>query len=473
MSSIILISCPPGYESERRYIFYVIFTEFLGLTCQLREYLEDKVEIRVLGDQAGRRLAWPDVLFQTNPSDWLSADSLPKVPLPKWRAQKDLVEATITDPIIPVIYGRSFEGKDEEMWFVQDAHSIYLGIDIAGSAFFMLTRYEEIVLPDRDKHNRFPAKASLAYREGFLERPIVDEYIEILWACMKRLWPELERRDHSYQLCLSHDVDQPLATVNRPWSQVLRNISGDIIKRRDLALAWRRFKSRITRDPMEDPHNTFDIIMDLNERYGLKSAFYFKSGVTNPKYEEHYSLNSPWIRRLIKCIHERGHEIGFHPSYETYNNPSLFRAELDSFMRVMDELKISQTRRGGRQHYLRWENPTTWQIWEEAGLDYDATLGFADYVGFRCGTCREFPVFNIITRKSLYLRERPLIAMDTTLLSQQYMSLQSEQALDRIERLSGICRCLRGTFSLLWHNNSLIEPWQKQLYLEALEVLTK
>ena len=29
-------------------------------------------------------------------------------------------------------------------------------------------------------------------------------------------------------------------------------------------------------------------------------------------------------------------------------------------------------------HYLRWENTTTLQAWDEAGMNYDSTLGYAD-----------------------------------------------------------------------------------------------
>ncbi len=69
------------------------------------------------------------------------------------------------------------------------------------------------------------------------------------------------------------------------------------------------------------------------------------------------------------------------------------------------------------------------------------------HVGFRCGTCREFPVFDLRTRKALRLLERPLIAMDVTLLSQKYMALQPKRALDWIERLSDACHLLEGTFT--------------------------
>ncbi|WP_427365245.1 hypothetical protein [Candidatus Caldatribacterium saccharofermentans] len=138
---------------------------------------------------------------------------------------------------------------------------------------------------------------------------------------------------------------------------------------------------------------------------------------------------------------------------------------------MADKLHIVQDRWGGRQHYLRWENPVTWQIWDEVGLDYDATLGFADHVGFRCGTCREFPVFDLKARRALRLREIPLMVMDATLLEDRYMGLKPEQALEQIEKLSNICHCFCGSFSLLWHNTSLVQAWQRGLYLNILKVV--
>jgi hypothetical protein len=53
----------------------------------------------------------------------------------------------------------------------------------------MLARYKEVARSDRDEHDRFPAAASLTHQEGFFERPIVNEYLEILWSCVKRLLP--------------------------------------------------------------------------------------------------------------------------------------------------------------------------------------------------------------------------------------------------------------------------------------------
>jgi len=469
MSNVLRILHPPGYVEERSYIFRIIFEEFLGLGYECQEGSGDTVQIRLAHAPEEVALIWSDVLFQTSPENWLTEASLPKAPLPVWNVNHDLPETSLLEGFVPVIYGKPVEGRG---WFTQSESVIRLGLDIAGSVFFMLTRYEEIVLSPRDEHGRFPAKASLAYREGFLERPIVDEYIEILWACMKRLWPGLKRKEQSYRVCLSHDVDHPLGAVNKRWLQVLRSIAGDLVRRKDVSLAYRRAVAKCSGRYDLDPYNTFDLIMDVSERYGLRSAFYFKTDSSNSRFDENYFLDLPWIQELLLRIHERGHEIGLHSSYEAYKDPARTRAEFKALLQLAERLGIVQETWGGRQHYLRWENPITWQIWEDAGLNYDTTLGFAEHVGFRCGTCHEFPVFNLRTRKALRLRERPLIVMDTTLLAPEYMDLRPEQALEWIERLSNTCRRVGGTFTLLWHNTNLSQSWQRKLYLGALEVST-
>ena len=95
--------------------------------------------------------------------------------------------------------------------------------------------------------------------------------------------------------------------------------------------------------------------------------------------------------------HERGHEIGLHPSYRTYLSPQQIKREFRILRHEAELAGIRQEQWGGRQHFLRWKAPDTWQGWEEAGLQYDSTLGYSDRPGFRCGTCYEYPVFNLRT----------------------------------------------------------------------------
>lgn len=466
---MLIIKHPPGHIEERNYVFRVIFKEFLGLSYETQEILGDQVQITLKDDKKERTLILPDVFFQIDSDKWLTLASLPREPLSIWNVSQDLPEARVTNTNMPIIYGKLLENG---RWFKQTEKDITLGLDILGSIFFMLTRYEEIVSSSRDEHDRFPAKASLLCREKILERPIVNEYLEILWACMKLLWSGLERKKRNYRLFLSHDIDHPFVVYNQDWKQIFRNIIGDFINRKDLRLSLQRIECKVKNDFKLDPANTFDFIMDLSEKYGIRSEFYFMTDHTaGPLDGGKYSIDEPEIKYLMQRIYERGHKIGFHASYNSYNDPQQTKEEFKKLVQVTEKLSIKQDSWGGRQHYLRFENPTTWQNWEDARLSYDSTVGFADHIGFRAGTCYEFPVFNLKTKKVLNLIEYPLIVMDVTLWSSNYMGLKLSEITERVINLSKICRYYEGIFTLLWHNSSLLTSSQRKFYVEILNSL--
>src|SRR5699024_2931534 len=147
-------------------------------------------------------------------------------------------------------------------------------------------------------------------------------------------------------------------------------------------------------------------------------------------------------------IHARGHEIGLHPSYNTYLEPGQIALEAERLRRVCAEEGVDQAKWGGRMHYLQWQQPATLRAWEAAGMSYDSTMTYADHAGFRCGTCFEYPAFDPVAGRRLNLRIRPLVVMEGSVLATQYMALSSaSEARERILKLKRICRSVNGTFT--------------------------
>ncbi|WP_197466416.1 hypothetical protein, partial [Oleiphilus sp. HI0080] len=154
--------------------------------------------------------------------------------------------------------------------------NIKIDFDLFGTIFFMLSRFEELVSPERDQHDRFPAKASLAYKYGFLERPIVDEYVELLWACMTKLWPELQRKERTPKIFVSCDADTPFDPTVKTLPRLLRTCAADLLKRKSVTEALKRIQRyhfNKKGDFRFDPNYTFDWYMDVCEQNGLKAAF--------------------------------------------------------------------------------------------------------------------------------------------------------------------------------------------------------
>ncbi len=471
MSIKINIQIPEKYQTERQYIFSVIFDEFLGLDFNVK--ISDRANTKIsLQEKVDRSLIITDKLFNIPEENWLKPDSLPTQPLKIWDINKTKLNPVIVSPHIPVIYGDNPNNSD---FFQQSNEGIYLGLDIFGSAFFMLTRYEEIIKPDRDKHDRFPATASLAYQENFLDRPIINEYLEILWSCLKQLYPQLQRKNRHFKMYISHDVDEPFKYAFMNIYTLAKQSIGDILKRHKIAqsmnniLQWQRVKIGYLE---EDPSNTFNKLMDISEEYDLKSSFYFIADRTDKKIDGNYKIDHPWIRQLIKNIYQRGHEIGLHTSYKTYQDSAQTSKEFGILRKICQKEGIKQKIWGGRQHFLRWKTPTTFQNWADAGLDYDTSLCFADVAGFRCGICYEFSTFNVTSRQHLKLIERPLIVMECTLIDERYMNLglKDNTALKAIIKYKQFCRLFNGNFTLLWHNNRLINELELKLYKQVVSL---
>lgn len=420
-------------------------------------------------DSSGGRLPGElrlsDAFFRGAEGPWLATESMPTLPLPTFEPSAFGIHPKVTASTIPVLFGQSTLSG-----FGTDR--IELGIDVFGSAFFMLSRYEEIVVSTKDRLARFPASESVAHKAGFLGRPLIDEYAEILWEVMRMMWPGLARKRTRSQVLPSHDVDEPSRDAFRGLRAVLKESAGDLLKRHRVRRAiqgpWHWLHGQIALHP-RDAYNTFDRLMDLSDSQGTKSTFFFMAGESNPAFDRAYRLGHPAIRRLMRRIHDRGHEIGLHPSFETFRDAGLLTQEADRLRDMLRRIGVRQDRLGARMHYLRWSMPETWRAMVRAGLDFDASLGFADMAGFRCGTCHQYRAFDVQAGQPLDLEVRPLIAMDVTVMDEQYMGLgTASQAHDLLCKLRERCESVGGSFSILWHNNEFVRPGSWDLYRHAL-----
>ena len=452
----LVVKASPARHEERRYILDVVLSEWLGLDWRLAVEDRDDVRIELDGGTGTAGVTLPDVLLRTPRTQWLTPASLPRSPLPRVPVGPRAAGPLRGADLLPVLYGHRGDGPSSLL--THDGDDVHLQVDLFGSAFFMLTRYEELLDSPRDRHGRFPASSSLAAREGFLGTPIVDAYVELLWAALERGWPRLRRRPRRYRVLLTHDVDDPLATLGRTPVLTARQFAADLVHRHDPGLAVRRARAVLAArrgDHEPDVHNTFDFLMDVSERHGLRSAFYFLAdNEVRAGAQPCHVLGHRWVRDLVGRVHRRGHEVGLHAGFGTYRDADATRAEFDLLRAIADEQGVDQQRWGGRQHYLQWVNPVTWRNWDAAGLDYDCTLGWADQVGFRTGTCREYPVFDLLERRPLRLRERPFQVMDVTLAG--YLSLTPEAAAGAVLAVARECRRYRGTLGVLWHNDEVL-----------------
>lgn len=467
--SIIVIYDNYGFSVPIEYTFDLILSIY-GVGCKvtpLNEFRPEEYKLdRMLVVSYGREYLNTGAKKQIHiyASDffdekYLKPQSMPQTPLPRYQD-------------LPIIYSGS--GR-LDYWVAKSGNLIETNIDIVASAFFMISRYEEVIIDAKDQHDRFPATASLAYKENFLDRPIVNEYIELLWEWIHSLAPDLQReplwpQNKKFAICLTHDVDNIRKYSYKPPVLI---IGGAIVHWGKPGLAFHIALEylAILFHLKKDPYDTFDYITNLEKSSGFKSSFYFKAG-GNSKHDSNDTIKKSRVARLMKSLEKKGCEIGLHPSFHSYNNLRLMASEKSEL-----DKKASNRSYGCRQHYLRWKSPDTWRIQEQLGILYDTSLGFADHIGFRCGFCFPFKPFDVMENRIFDIWELPLTVMEGSLQSPGYQNLSSEEAYEEIIRHIEIVRKFGGVFVLLWHNSALEDSgnWKgwKKVYEETMRYMSQ
>lgn len=463
---MLTVRLPPGADAARRYAVDTLLGEFLGLAyC----YGEPAAPGAVRIEAAGQTLTLAEVFFPAATARWLEPASLPADTASDWHYGVELPEVALPEPTVPCRFVAAAAGPMLRF----DEHSVHCRLDIPGTVFFLLTRYEEAVATARDGHGRVPLAALSRFQRAHLHRPLVDEYVELLFALLQRLWPQLVRRPRSFRLLPSHDVDRPFEYLFMPPARLALRVAADLLQRRAPALALAHARSwwRVRHgDLAADPCNTFDWLMSQSEQRNLQSAFYFICARPGGAIDGDYELEHPAIRALLVDIARRGHEIGVHGSYRSGSDAGQLGRELGRLRALCAAEGITRPVTGGRQHFLRWDAPATIVNWEQAGLVYDSTLTFAEQPGFRCGTCHEHHGYDLRGQRALGVRERPLIVMECSVIDDAYLGLgDGEAARAAMVALKQTCRRFAGDFTLLWHNSRLATARQRQLYMDVLD----
>lgn len=294
----------------------------------------------------------------------------------------------------------------------------------------LFTKKEEYNPLLLDQYERFPYYLSKHrdVMEPTLSKYLIDNGLHLEYPDGKK-----------FALCLTHDIDAIKQTLtNCAVESVKSTIKGNYINSLQYTLSGL--------DKKQHPFRDFEKIMEVEERYGAKSSFYFlalKPG------EKDYNYDLEEISDEIRDISDNGWEVGLHGGHESYNNIKVMIREKELLESVLGKKVV-----GYRNHYLRFKTPDTWEILSKAGFKYDTTFGYADCAGFRNGMCHPFKPFNLNTGTEIDILEIPLAIMDRTLLK-DYMRLNFEKAWKLTKQLIDSVERCNGVITILWHNNSM------------------
>lgn len=338
--------------------------------------------------------------------------------------------------------------------------------DLLLSAFYLGSGCWELDHGLLDQHQRVRGKDSWLERHGFLSLPVIHAYAELIRYRIAEAGLEIPGHRRTYKRWVTCDVDQPRDESCYSMKRMVRRIGRNAVTERSLG-AMHRTATNYRRVQQQgwalDPNNTFDYLMAVNERHSNAMTFFLICGGSHQR-DGSYGIDEPWMRSLMKSIHERGHALGLHGSFDSLRIPGQLRAERGALSKALQDLGITGPM-PSRQHYLRWFPGPSVGVVEEAEISLDSTLGFHDACGFRRGMCCAFPLFDLERWQVSGVVEQPLVVMECAELGAEFSIPRDPAAvLDHFVSLARQCRAYSGTFTFLWHNSFLHQAVHKRMY---------
>jgi hypothetical protein len=206
---------------------------------------------------------WQDVMagmFHTIRASWMHPPPEPLASL-------------VCDFAVPFSCAR--QKKQCPLFLAVNEHCVKCPVDLPVSMLLTLSRFEEVRAKERDIHGRFKASTSVAFRDGFLHRPVVDEYGLALEQALTYLLPTWRPAKRTLRIKLSHDVDD----VGVPFSfrSACRHT---VLRHNPLATLRDVFGKALGLWPTHLDNIRRIVLLSLDR--GLDSAVYWAAGPASP-----------------------------------------------------------------------------------------------------------------------------------------------------------------------------------------------
>jgi len=318
-----------------------------------------------------------------------------------------------------------------------------LPYDIFSAIFYMVSRYEEYMPYTPDKHGRFEVSMSYAGIRGVQHVPVVDYWLMQLREVIEQFYPGEIAKQEPYTFLPTYDIDQFWCYRHKGF---LRNSAGFM---RDLFKGKTReagIRLRVIFSSEKDPFDSYEYQDSLHQKYALKPIYFIHPG-TYGTFDKNIPLHKHAVVKMVQALAKK-YTIGLHPSYCSAENPDLLQQEIKAFSDLTGT-PVSCC----RQHFLRIHIPDTYRNYLACGITHDYSLGWASDNGFRAGTGRSFPFYDLKKEQETALILHPLTMMDGAF--KNYKKQSAKEAMQEAESMINALKETGSSCISLWHNESL------------------
>lgn len=314
--------------------------------------------------------------------------------------------------------------------------------DIFSAVFYLVTRYEEYLSFKADKYGRFPFQSSLAFRENFLDSPLVNCWLEDFKTALRKKFPKLIFRLKDFKFIPSYDID---IAYSYKYKGLKRNLGG--FARDFLNGKWSYLLDRwdVLFHDKKDPYDTYEWLDSLHLYCRTRAYYFFLLSKIQKGVDKNISPEREELQSLIS-YHAMGYTVGIHPSWQSGDEEAILMEEVDQLAAITDTpVKYS------RQHYIRMSLPKTYRKLIDVGIEKDFSMGYGSANGFRASIASSFYWYDLEAEKKTNLMLFPFCFMDAS--SFYETKLSPEVALAELLGYYRRIKQVNGLMITIWHNN--------------------
>ncbi len=336
-----------------------------------------------------------------------------------------------------------------------------LPFDIFAASFFLITRYEEYLNSKLDRFGRFDPRNSIAWKKGFLTEPVVNIWITWFRDIINNKYPGLITSAPKYRFVSTVDIDNAFAYINKGLFRQLGGLAKSILKP-DLKDFSNRLK--VYWGFRKDPYDTYEILDKIHAKYRL-NPYYFFLLANYGGHDKAVSVNNREFQELIQD-RAQNHQVGIHPSFSSFLDFTVLQHEVSALAEIIGkEIEYS------RFHFVKYSMPESYENLINCNIFNDFSMGYPSRIGFRSGYAGNINFFNLKTNKTTPLIIHPFNVMDAAL--NLYMKLSPDEAVIQTRQIIDKVKKVNGTFTLLWHNESLSNYGQWQGWESVYEQIVR
>jgi hypothetical protein len=337
---------------------------------------------------------------------------------------------------------------DATKCFFHNGDKSDLPFDIFAASFYLLSRYEEYLPHVKDEFGRFTAKDSIAFKHQFLQQPVVDIWAYKFKNALQLKFPNYQFEQRSYGIDPVIDVPMAYYFKNKGLIRTIGGTLSDLFRFRLRQLYQRNL---VLSGFKRDPYDTFKWIINKQKQVKNKFKVFFLIGDFST-YDKNISTNKKVFVSLIKSVADYC-KVVLKASYFALDNFDILKKE-----KTKMESIINTSLEASRNSFNKLNLPNCYRNLVSLEVKEDYSMGYANNIGFRAGTCSPFLFYDLDYEVQTPLMIHSFHVMD-------YALLKTKSQLDKKQTLGKIIREVQqvnGTFIPIFHNYSFSneDRWQ-------------